>query len=372
VKVVDNMKKRIIKEDQFNISKWSGGTTIETAIFPEKSQYLERDFIWRLSSATVEIEESSFTKLPDYDRVLMVLDGNVVLAFGDERSASLSQYQHDSFDGAIKTKCFGTMTDYNLMFRKGCEGSLEFIEAKQEASVLQQSYNEELSDSSYGIYCVDGYVIVSVCGETSMVKKGEQMVIDFEDDENKSVTIMGDGKCVAAEVLYKKERLTAEVIPEEKATFDDFKAAFKLVHGSNKWMKILKENKKSEIWYDEFLQEKLNFLEKKYITFFVWIAGMIISSLVMIFADTSAMVIVMLAWSVLHMLLIAPLIYMKVLPKPINAHIKKISELTEYELGVYASQRGKRENIDKIMRKYREPGDDNYVSYKDRIKNIFK
>jgi len=173
-------------------------------------------------------------------------------------------------------------------------------------------------------------------------------------------------------VLYKKERLTAEVIPEEKATFDDFKAAFKLVHGSNKWMKILKENKKSEIWYDEFLQEKLNFLEKKYITFFVWIAGMIISSLVMIFADTSAMVIVMLAWSVLHMLLIAPLIYMKVLPKPINAHIKKISELTEYELGVYASQRGKRENIDKIMRKYREPGDDNYVSYKDRIKNIFK
>ena len=111
MKVVDNMKKRIIKEDQFNISKWSGGTTIETAIFPEKSQYLERDFIWRLSSATVEIEESSFTKLPDYDRVLMVLDGYVVLAFGDERSVALSQYQHASFDGAIKTKCFGPMTD---------------------------------------------------------------------------------------------------------------------------------------------------------------------------------------------------------------------------------------------------------------------
>lgn len=366
------MKKQIIKEEQFNVSKWSGGTTIETAIFPENAQYLERDFIWRLSSATVEAEESSFTKLPDFDRILMVVEGSVVLAHGDERSVSLSQWEQDSFDGATKTKCFGTMTDYNLMFRKGCQGRLEVIEAHQEANKFEQSCNELLPDSSYGFYCVDGYVIISVNGETNMVKKGQQMVLDIEEGERATITVMGAGKCIASEVLYKKEKLTAEVIPEEKATFEDFKTAFKLVYGSNKWIKAIKENTVSDIWYDEFLQRKLNFLEKSYITFIVWVVGMLMSSVTAFAADTTVMLIIMGVWSVIYALVIAPVIYMFVLPKPIKAHIKKVNELTEYEISVYASQLGKHESVDKLMRKYKSVNDDDYESYKDRIKNMFK
>ena len=69
------MKKRIYGKEQFNIGKWSGGETSEYAIYPESAKYIDRDFIWRLSSASVDVEESVFTKLPDYDRILMVLEG---------------------------------------------------------------------------------------------------------------------------------------------------------------------------------------------------------------------------------------------------------------------------------------------------------
>ena len=37
------------------------------SIAPENGNYQSRDFLWRLSSATVELEESTFTSLPDFD-----------------------------------------------------------------------------------------------------------------------------------------------------------------------------------------------------------------------------------------------------------------------------------------------------------------
>ena len=74
------MEYKIYKETDFITSKWTGGTTRQLAIFPQESKYLERNFVWRLSSATCDLEETTFSKLPDYDRVLMVLSGDVVLA----------------------------------------------------------------------------------------------------------------------------------------------------------------------------------------------------------------------------------------------------------------------------------------------------
>ena len=63
------MKYSIIQKDKTNYSTsaWSGGATTEIRIMPEGSRYADREFLWRLSSATVEVEESTFTALPDYD-----------------------------------------------------------------------------------------------------------------------------------------------------------------------------------------------------------------------------------------------------------------------------------------------------------------
>ena len=49
--------------------------TTELSIAPENGNYQSRDFLWRLSSATVELEESTFTSLPDFDRIILTLEG---------------------------------------------------------------------------------------------------------------------------------------------------------------------------------------------------------------------------------------------------------------------------------------------------------
>ena len=368
------MNKRLLKQEQFKISRWSGGSTVQTGIFPDGSDYLERDFIWRLSSASVEAEESSFTRLPDYDRILMVLEGSVVLAHGEERSVSLEQRQQDSFDGAVKTKCFGTMTDYNLMFRKGCTASLKYIEAGNEASAVEKKQRNEFQEASYGFYCVDGYVIVSVDGETEMVRQGQQMVIDFDAGEDMKISIMGEGACVMAEILYIRSQHAAEEIPEEKMSLEDFKAAFKLVHGRNKWSNVLNSVRQRDVWYDEALQKKLAFLDKTYVTFFVWIVVLLIILAAAAVSDMSvyAVLTAVVVWSILHFIAVAPLIYTIVLPKPIKAHIKKVTSLNEYERGIYEAQAAGNERVDKLLRKYPSPDEENRESYREKLKNMFR
>ena len=64
-----------LKKEYFSVSSWSGGTTTQLAIEPENAEYKDRDFLWRVSSATVALEESVFTPLPDYERLIMTLEG---------------------------------------------------------------------------------------------------------------------------------------------------------------------------------------------------------------------------------------------------------------------------------------------------------
>ena len=60
-------------------TKWSGGLTTQLGIAPASAVYADRDFLWRLSSATVEDAESDFTALPDYERLISTLEGAIEL-----------------------------------------------------------------------------------------------------------------------------------------------------------------------------------------------------------------------------------------------------------------------------------------------------
>jgi len=128
------MKCSLRKEENYSISNWTGGKTKELAIFPRASKYLDRNFIWRLSSATVELDESDFSKLPDYDRVIMVLKGSVVLTYDGKKTVKLNELEQDSFDGGWKTKSFGRITDFNLMVRKGGDGIHFLFDAERACS----------------------------------------------------------------------------------------------------------------------------------------------------------------------------------------------------------------------------------------------
>ena len=217
-----DMKVRIYKPENYKTSNWSGGRTIQTAIFPETANYADRNFLWRLSTATIETEKSDFTSLPDYDRIIMVLSGEVVLAYEGDRVARLAELEQDRFDGALKTKSFGKITDYNLMYRKGSMGYMEALRVKLEKKVMQPekvmwiaetaefteaeavSAKMRRCDSmSEGYYCKEGYAVVSCGAERHMIIAGEQLVIDSKLAGRPEVSIAGDGVLVRTQVFFR-------------------------------------------------------------------------------------------------------------------------------------------------------------------------
>lgn len=368
------MEKILIKNEEFNIGKWSGGSTSEIAVFPRSAQYLERDFIWRLSSATVDLEESSFTRLPDYDRILMVLEGEAVLAHGQQRSVSLEQYEQDSFDGEIKTKCFGKIRDYNLMLRKGCQGRLELFSADSESHTLDLTVDSDHTNGSYGIFCCEGYVIAAVNGETTMIRAGEQLVVNCGEDERGEISVMGEGTGIFTEVLYSITAHAFEDVPEEKPSMGDYKTALKMVLGRNKWNRILQAKHGSGIWYDKILQKKLRFIDKSNINIIIWILGVILA-IALLFGNLHTNIIfgILIGWTVVQVFIIAPIMYIVILPTPIKAHMKPVEELNEFERKLYEEEGNTDQDLEKLMGKYKSSDEEGFLRKgESRIKRLFK
>ena len=116
-----------IKKEQYRISNWSGGTTTEIFLAPKDGSYAKRCFSFRISSATVDLEESDFTPLEGVKRYLTILEGEMELTFretGGDRQVMLKPYEVVDFMGDIPTHSVGKARDFNLML-KGCSGRME-------------------------------------------------------------------------------------------------------------------------------------------------------------------------------------------------------------------------------------------------------
>lgn len=84
-------------------TKWSGGLTTQLGIAPAGAVYADRDFLWRLSSATVEDAESDFTALSDYERLISTLEGTIELNHNGGEKLTLNPYEVHRFDGGDDT-----------------------------------------------------------------------------------------------------------------------------------------------------------------------------------------------------------------------------------------------------------------------------
>jgi hypothetical protein len=62
------------------------------------------------------------------------------------------------------------------------------------------------------------------------------------------------------------------------------------------------------------------------------------------------------AWFAVDCLLVSPLIYMAVVPKPVRRHIKDVNNLTPYEQRVRAEQLGQNVIADSVLKKYKNTG----------------
>jgi environmental stress-induced protein Ves len=168
---------KIIRTDRQLTSTWAGGTTTQLYIYPEHSSYSERNFIWRLSTAKVELEESAFTSLEGYDRCLMVLEGELKLVHSGHHSTYLSQFEQDGFKGGWNTVSYGRARDFNLMVKEGCKGALEHIRLPGGASIKKQWKAERHKEFYYGLYCYKGKAVFEEAESEAAVEAGDLLLL---------------------------------------------------------------------------------------------------------------------------------------------------------------------------------------------------
>lgn len=356
------MDYRIIKEENFNVSNWTGGQTTQLAIFPEDGTYLKRNFVWRLSTATCEQEESSFSKLPDFDRVLMVLSGNVVLAHQDVRVARLNELEQDRFDGGYNTKSFGKIIDYNLMVSKGNQGILDVITLQEESQTPEVEDYNEYSLVTQAYFCRDGFATVTINKETVMLTQGQQLVINYQMGEQVNLSMMGEGHLVRAQIFYnyKQEEMGPTVIPVEKPTFGDFKTCIYIANTQFRGARYIFKKLKTQ-WYDEKLSSAIKKIDGIYLPYIICMIG--ICAVAFVFSEDlggTTWLLPMLAWLLIDIFLVSPLLYFLVVPKPTAAHIKDINKLTPYEVAVRKREFGTNERLDKLLKKYKNSGKTQY------------
>src|SRR5690349_13959352 len=103
---------------------WASGTSTEIFIYPPDGSFADRNFQFRISTATVEAEESTFTFFEGITRHLMILKGELELIHEGRYTEHLKPYDQDIFSGEWPTRSKGKVTDFNLMLKAGATGSL--------------------------------------------------------------------------------------------------------------------------------------------------------------------------------------------------------------------------------------------------------
>ncbi len=196
------MEYRIIKPEKYITGTWSGGTTTQLAIYPEDASYSERNFIFRLSSATVDTEQSDFTHLPDYDRWLMILAGNARLVHNNKREITLAPYECNAFGGEESTVSYGKVTDYNLMLKKGSQGSMEAVKLGRDMVKIKILHQAGYKKGFTGVFLKDAHAKINVCGEEINLERGCQFLVIYDDKENVEIGISGDGTAVIAQAKF--------------------------------------------------------------------------------------------------------------------------------------------------------------------------
>lgn len=159
----------------YRTSAWSGGTTTQLVIFPPEARYQDRSFLWRVSSATVELEHSDFTPLPDYDRKICTLRGHITLTHGEGEPIPLKPYEVHAFSGAEPTQSLGRCTDFNLMLRRGrAEGEMRVCRVEQ-AQLLSWT---DPADQVL-LCCAEGACTIRVSEDSERIAAGESLLLSF-------------------------------------------------------------------------------------------------------------------------------------------------------------------------------------------------
>lgn len=174
---------KILNEENYKVSNWSGGSTTEIYISPKDSSIGNLDFDYRISTAKVGLEESNFTIMEGYKRIIMSLDNEIELTHYREdkviKEIKLSPFKEHRFLGDYKTISKGKCQDFNFIYRDNIEGKIIPIENGKKISLE--------SDKKYIFYIINNNTKLEASNENIIIVK------------NKSIVFEG----IAKEILFK-------------------------------------------------------------------------------------------------------------------------------------------------------------------------
>ena len=120
------MKITKISRDTLIPTIWDGGETFEYYIYPENALYANRDFLFRISAATITKVPSTFTKFNNYQRFLLMLDNdlNIKINGKEEHYTTNDIFKFDSNSDIIS---YTKGNDFNLMASKNAQATDVFF-----------------------------------------------------------------------------------------------------------------------------------------------------------------------------------------------------------------------------------------------------
>lgn len=180
---------KIVLENEFITSDWSGGTTSQIYIDPKDANVSQKNFNFRISSATCDLDESEFTKYSEFTRYITPITGDLSLNNNGE-NIHINPYEVYCFDGNDKVISRGKVRDYNLIIKKDNKGLM---------------YSKKLEDEEVNIKAkTKKCIIFNYDSKTTYIYEGNSK--KFEEfsaiilDEDEEVLLNGNGKLLICEI----------------------------------------------------------------------------------------------------------------------------------------------------------------------------
>jgi environmental stress-induced protein Ves len=189
------MQYRLYKKNELNKSTWAGGTTTQLYIFPEDADYKAKTFEFRISTATVELEESDFTQLEGVDRQIMTLSGNIKLMHDSKNPIDLAPLQIHRFSGGVNTKSIGKCIDFNLMTIGTTEAEMSYWLLSKETSV---KFIPRAEINKTFFYSYSGEVSIRI--NSTLVELDEGDFLACTDLASDEITLLSSGDAIVATV----------------------------------------------------------------------------------------------------------------------------------------------------------------------------
>lgn len=195
--VILNCDLKLISKDSNSPTEWYGGSSAELTTYPQNSSFANRDFLWRLGYAKINIPQSTFSKLCGVSRHLMVMSGKVELNHAGHYKKTLCELESDSFSGDYDTNTSGTCSVFNLMTRENYKGLLTSMLIKPKTSQFFSktlSYNQEIV--AVCLYPISGRISTTINDEIYEVSTNDLLRIDYI-DANSSISLQLS--CISSE-----------------------------------------------------------------------------------------------------------------------------------------------------------------------------